>query len=195
MLTVITPPVTNDLTVVATVQRELQLTRAEDIEGLADLIAEASGACASYCRRPEGFGLATVRQTERLARAIDCIILARDLAVTISGVTVDGEALTATDYELDGSLLYRRDGDRLVMWSAGVVEVTYSAGYATLGDLPWEIERACIQTVAAFHAARGVNPMLTRESNSVTTVAYAETVGGLPPSAAALLNPWVRIAL
>lgn len=195
MLTVLTPPVTGDLTIFATAQRELQLTRPEDVSGLNELIAQASGACANYCCRPEGFGRATVRQTERLTRWTDCIILDRDLDVAISAVTVDGEALAATDYELDGSLLYRLDADRRVAWSAGVVEITYQSGYTLLAGLPFDLERACLITLAAIHAGRGGNPMLTRESNSVTTVAYAETVGGVPAAAAQLLAPYRRIAV
>ena len=63
MITVTTPPATNMLTVLATAARELAISDAT--AGLQELIGQASDVCARYCGRPEGFGRATVRQTER----------------------------------------------------------------------------------------------------------------------------------
>ena len=81
MITVTTPPATNMLTVLATAARELAISDAT--AGLQELIGQASDACARYCGRAEGFGRATVRQTERNV-TLPCIILERDIAPSIT---------------------------------------------------------------------------------------------------------------
>jgi hypothetical protein len=196
MLEVITAPTTSDLTVLATATRELQLVRAEDTAGLADLICEASGICASWCKRPEGFGRATVRQTERLATARDCIVLERDLAPTITSVTLDGTTLASTEYELDGALLYRLVSDDVVAWPAGAkVVITYQAGFVLLTGLPTEIERACLAVIAYLHGLRGNNPAARTEDNGLTRISYQDTDGGIPMQAAGWLRPYRRVTL
>jgi hypothetical protein len=195
MLTVVAAPTTNDLTTTETAQRELRLEAQEDLDGLAELIAKASAACASWCGRPEGFGRATVTQTERLTRCADVLILARDLAPAISSVTEAGTALDADDYELDGSLLYRLSDDERTTWPAGKIVITYAAGYTSLTDLPHEIEAACLLTLAQMHAGRGENPMERRADNGLLSVSYMDTDGGIPPAAAALLLPYRRYVL
>jgi hypothetical protein len=196
MLTVLTPPTTSDLTIAATATRELQLLREEELAGLAELIGQASATCGAFCGRPEGFGRATVRQTERITTPRDCIILDRDLAPAITGITLDGTALAGTDWELDGALLYRLSGDARVRWERGTVAITYAAGFTLLAELPQEIERACLLVVAAIHAARGRDPMQRTENNGLVAASYLDPRPGMeamPPAAAALLAPWRRL--
>jgi hypothetical protein len=203
-LTVLIPPVSNNLTTAETVARELLLTDENLVVGISELIPMASAACASYCNRVEGFGLAVVRQTERIATARDCIILARDLNVVLAGVVGDytlgvveaGTTLGADEYELDaGGLLYRLSDDERTNWEPGLVTITYKAGYALLDDLPWDIERACILTVAEMHAQRGGNPGLRSQNNGLMAETFMTPVAGVPPQAARLLDPWRRFAL
>ena len=198
MLTVLTPSPTSDLTIAATAARELQLLRQEELDGLGELIGQASATCAGWCGRPEGFGRATVRQTERITTPRNSIILDRDLAPAITSITVDGVALAAADWELDGALLYRLSGDARIRWERGVVVVTYAAGFALLADLPPEIERACLLVLAAIHAGRGRDPMQRTENNGLVAVSFLDPRPGMesiPPAAAALLSPWRRLHL
>lgn len=197
MLTVVTPPTVTALTTLAAAQRELGLAVGADTIGLSDLIAQASSACATWCGRPEGFGRATLRQTERLAAARDVLILDRDLVPAVSAVTEAGVALAGAGYELDGSLLYRLDGTDRILWPARTtVEITYQAGF---DPIPADIERACLVVVQALYSARARDPMLRSESvDGVASYSYLDPragMEGLPPQAAALLAPWRRLSV
>lgn len=199
MLTVITPPASSDLTTVETAVRELALTQEADLGGLDALIRQASAICARYCGRSEGFGRATVRQTDRLSRAADCIILERDLAPSIASITEGGVALAGTDYELDGSLLYRLAGDRRTTWQPAVVVVTYDAGYSLPASVPGDLERACLLLMQGMFSARGRDPLVRSESaDGVGSVSYLDPRAGaeaLPPQVAGLLSSWLRVAI
>ena len=196
MITVITPPTTNMLTATATAARELAI--AEATAGLQELMGQASDACARHCGRSEGFGRATVAQTERDIYT-DCIVLDRDINPTITSVVEEGTTLAATDYELDGSLLYRLTDDSRTPWNAAKVVITYVAGYVLLTDTPQDLERACIATLAAIHAARGRDPRIRSEAaDGVGSVSYLDPKAGaeaLPVEAAALLGPYRKISL
>lgn len=196
MITVITPPATNALTVTATAERELNLNGTPALAGLQELIGQASDVCARYCGRPEGFGRATVRQTERSLDA-DAIILDRDINPTITSVIEDGTTLASTDYELDGSLLYRLSDDIRIRWRANVVAVTYVGGFTLLTDLPQDIERACLIVLSAIHSSRGRDPHIRSEAaDGVGSVSYIDpraASDGLPAHATTLLQPWRKI--
>jgi hypothetical protein len=195
MITIITPPTTNMLTVTATAARELAISDAT--AGLQELIGQASDVCARYCGRPEGFGRATVRQTERNVN-LPCIILDRDIAPSITSVVEDGTTLAATDWELDGSLLYRLSGDYRIQWRATVLQVTYAAGYTLLTDLPQDIERACLIVLQAIHSSRGRDPHIRSESaDGVGSVSYLDprsNSDALPAQAITLLQPWRKMS-
>ena len=195
MITIITPPTTNMLTVTATAARELAISDAT--AGLQELIGQASDVCARYCGRPEGFGRATVRQTERNVN-LPCIILDRDIAPAITSVIEDGTTLAVTDYELDGSLLYRLSGDYRIQWRATVLQVTYAAGYTLLTDLPQDIERACLIVLQAIYSSRGRDPHIRSESaDGVGSVSYLDprsVSDALPAQAITLLQPWRKMS-
>jgi len=195
MITIITPPTTNMLTVTATAARELAISDAT--AGLQELIGQASDVCARYCGRPEGFGRATVRQTERNVN-LPCIILDRDIAPAITSVIEDGTTLAVTDYELDGSLLYRLSGDYRIQWRATVLQVNYAAGYTLLTDLPQDIERACLIVLQAIYSSRGRDPHIRSESaDGVGSVSYLDprsVSDALPAQAITLLQPWRKMS-
>jgi len=193
MLEVITPAVTHDLTVLDTLKSELMVTGTADDAYLDSLIAQVSAACARHCSRT-GWGRETLRQTERPAKSLDCIILARDLAPSITSVIEDGTTLAVTDYELDGSLLYRLFADRRTSWTGSKIVVTYSAGFLTLTDLPYDLERAALEWLKACYANRGNNPLVRSQSaQDVGSVSYHDPRAGLeamPPQTAGYLAPW-----
>lgn len=198
MITVLTPPLTNDLTTITTAQRELRLTQ-DDLDGVPELITAASTMCAQWCNRlgPDGvseFGEQTVRQTVRGAYG-ECIVLDRDINPAIVTVVEDGATLTADDYELDGSLLYRLSGDERRCWSAAKVTITYTTGWTLVSGLPHPLEVACLKTIAALVAGRGENPMERRFDNGLVSVSYGQPDGGVPQDAAQLLQPWLRLSL
>lgn len=198
MLQVITPAVTNDLTVLATVKAELGIFGTTDDAYLDSLIFAVSDGCARYCRR-SGWGRETVRQIERLTRCREVIILDRDLLPTISAVTVDGAALAGTDYELDGALLYRLSSDRRVDWAGNKVVIDYQAGFTPLTNLPADLERAALEWIKAAYSARGRDPLLRSQSvQDVGSESYLDPRAGMeamPPQCAALLDPWRLVAL
>lgn len=198
MLSVVTAPTTLDLTTLTVAQRELQLTQA-DLDGVAELITQASDVVASWCGRQHAtgheFAAQTVRQTERLTGAADCLILDRDLNPGITSIVEGAETLAGTDYERDGALLYRLEDDERTTWPAEKIVITYTTGFALVSGLPREIERATLIVLQHLISARGENPMERRYDNGLLSVSYMDTDGGIPPAAAGLLSPWRRIFL
>jgi hypothetical protein len=104
--------------------------------------------------------------------------------------------------------------DRLPGTQQKLITVTYDGGWVTPyqadqginGDtqtLPFDIEEACIQTVVSMYRSRGQDRNIVSESLGSASVSYGGVnsaigrgAGGIiPDSAAALLNPYRRIAL
>lgn len=196
MLTIVTPADTHDLTVLASVKLDLQITGTSDDDYLESLIDDASDILAEACNRV--FGRETVRQTERPTTCLPSIILDRDINPGITSVAVDGETLDAADYELDGALLYRLQDDCRICWDAGTkVEITYEAGFELLGTLPRSIERACRDMVVSSYRARGRDRNISREqTEGVGSVSYFDMSGaqdGFPPAIQSVVNAWRRI--
>jgi len=142
MLQILTPATTGNLTTLDTVKQDLKITDSSQDVILNRLILEASSKITSYCRRTT-FGSESLRQIEY--GPLPCVVLARDLDPVISLVTVDGNA--TTDYELDGSLLYRMASNSRTTWESGRILIEYTAGYVLLGNLPPAVERACLDTI------------------------------------------------
>lgn len=162
MLEIVTPATTGHLTTLVRVKAELSIIgTAEDLR-LATLIGEASDLIAAHCNR-DTFGREAVRQTERITCAQEYIILERDIALTITALTVDGTALAAADYEVDGSLLYRIEDDRRGYWDAGKVVIEYGAGFTLLTTLPYALERAALDLVVNLYRGRGRDGAIRQE--------------------------------
>ena len=184
MLEILSPAASGDLTTLATAKRELGVTDAVHDTRIADLIREASDLVAQWCIRSE-FGRETLRQTERLARPADVIVLQRDLGVTISAVAEDGVTLSAGEYERSGVLLHRlRDGMR-VPWTARMVVIEYQAGLVLPDETPPALERACLDLLAGLWHGQGRDPAVRNETTEgVGAVGYFEPrVDTLPISA------------
>lgn len=178
MLTVVSPAAFNDLVTVDRVKNELSITGTSLDAQLEDLIDEASSLIAAYCNR-DSFGAEDLLQTERPTCPRACIVLGRDLAVTIGTVTEDGTTLADTDYEADGALLYRLYDDARVAWSANKVVIEYTAGFALPDDAPVALSRAALDLVVGMYRGIGRDTAIRSEQvEGVGQTAYFETKAG-----------------
>lgn len=197
MLAVTVAPTSTALTTSAAAQRELQLGQS-DLDSIAEVIEAASRACAAWCSRDHDtgheFAAQTVRQTERLLRPVQHIRLDRDLNPAVSSITEDGVALTASDWELDGTILYRLSADARTWWPTCTLVITYTTGYSLPASVPRDLERACLHVMAGWMSARGRDPLVRSESvDAVVSMSYLDPragMEGIPPQAAGLLTPW-----
>lgn len=78
----------------------------------------------------------TITDRVRVRRPVEEVALTyRPAALTSITKTRSGVVLDVSDFETDGQLLLRTDGD----WIEDDLTVVYTAGYATLDDVPDEI--------------------------------------------------------
>lgn len=165
MLTIITAANSFDLTLLATVKAELGITDRSEDENLQRWIRQASDAISKYCNRV--FAQETVSETFRLKCREEGLLLKRFPVTQIVSVVENDTTLTASDYELasDGGagVLNRLRFDREWTWPIGKIVVTYKAGYATVTDLPYEIESAAIALVRQYRFAAERDPQLRSE--------------------------------
>lgn len=214
LLTVVSGPATTDLTTLDAARSELQLNDTSSDPWLRNAISQASGMIVDFLNRP--VALRTVTETFRIApqtaightsrTPIRELSLSCAPVTALTSVVEDGSTLTANvDYEFDAepALLYRLYNDFRTSWAARRVDVSYSGGWLLPNDagrtLPAVIERACLMTLTALYAARGRDPFLRSESvDQIGSASYldpAPGVGGLPPRAADMLEPFRRIVV
>lgn len=196
MLTVLTAAPTKDLTILASVKLDLNITSTTDDDYLESLIDDASDIIADACNRPY-FGRESLLQTERLTNSIPSIFLERDINPAITEVKVGGTVLAGTDYELDGFELFRLSSDTRCDWVGGSkVEIKYDAGFVLLGTLPRSIERACRDMVVSTYRSRGRDRTISRQqTEGVGSVAFfdmANWQSGFPPAIQGVVNTWRR---
>lgn len=205
VLNVVTPAVSQDLTILATVKAECGITGTAEDANIEAWIDQASNACSAYCNRV--FGLETVTETfrnrfnyvYRHENKAPSILLQRNPVVTITSIVQDGTSLVAdVDYQLDAKegLLYRLDpaSDALTFWNFNKLTVTYSGGWALLGSLPLSIERACISHVKALRSSADRDPNIKQESiPGVLETSY--WIGGPPGSVSGALSTEVTALL
>lgn len=195
MLTVTAAASSDALTTLAAVKAELGITATTDDTHLTTLVTAASATIASV------FGLSTLGrqtllQTERLTDYTSYILLERGINPTITTVTVDGEALESTDWEMDCGILFRLSDDSRIYWSPGKIEIAYASGYSLPSGAPADLARACILTVSAWYAARGRDPLLRSQAHEgAGAESYLDPKPGvevIPPQAMSLIAPVPR---
>ncbi len=81
-------------------------------------------------------------------------------AVSIASVTIDGDAVDAADYEVNGRNLYALSDDERTEWDSGKITVVYLAGFSTAPD---DLKLAASKLVTATNAESGRDPSLKRE--------------------------------
>lgn len=196
IVTVTTASDTHDLSVIATVKAELDISGTSQDDELQRLLTEASVQIATYCNRV--FAVQTYSEVYRNVRCRSLLPLSHAPVDTITSVSVDGTALESTEYEVEAEagFLYRLSDDTRIAWTACKIAIVYSAGYTLLTELPYDIERACIDLVKRRHYAKTRDPSL--RSLDVPDVAREdywggpslEIVGGLPADIARTLDPY-----
>ncbi|KAA0597211.1 putative phiE125 gp8 family phage protein [Azospirillum lipoferum] len=157
MLEVIEAPA-SDLVDLAMVKSHLGIVGTDDDAIIGALIARASAAITSYIGAPILAG--TYRETLETGGGQAVIALSRYPVTTVTSVEVDGSELpSGFRLDADAGLLLRTDSaGRSRPWECGaVVEVSYSAGYATC---PPDIEQAVLELVSAAWSQRGRDPGL-----------------------------------
>lgn len=203
-VTVITRAAAKRLTTSENAKLELGRTFGADANQQLDRFIDAvSAQVATFCRRT--FGREVVR--ERLERSRlwtdrepQGLRLSRAPVVRIVAASMDGNALTDADYELDGgSLFFLREGLRRC-WPGRFVVIDYEAGWllpgedrdgSTAEDLPADLERAVIQLVGAAMSAAGRDALVKSE----TVEGVGSTDWYVQGSAALLAHPEAEAAL
>jgi hypothetical protein len=207
----------SDLTLAATAAEALGVSAADP--KLPRLIGASSEAIAGYLRRPRlHYGAAIV---ERLAGYVGQVRLWLGVTPVLSVASVslpDGTVLGSGDFTLeDEAALCRsagwpytggiRAGLLYDMPAVGTEEksivATYAGGWVTPAQaasgvwagpsrsLPYELEEACIQTVAHLYRKQGTDPTVASESLGDYSVSYRLPsnlvgVGGILPDAVLL---------
>jgi gp6-like head-tail connector protein len=211
ILTVVTPAQTRDLTTLATIKDELGVKDRAFDDRLRRWIREASGYIETYCNRV--FAQEQVSELWRWApgwhnapghaRRGDPLCLRRYPVVSIDSLAEDdGDPLTTDDYELDAEhgFLWRMwgqvsgQGGSRYRWCAMKVVVTYTAGYALLGEAPYPLEQACQALIKHRWAARDRDPMLRSQVVPGVLEQQWWVAGagqsGMPPELVDLLEPF-----
>jgi hypothetical protein len=214
-ITVTVPATVKRLSTVARAKAEVGLTDTSQDVLLGLLLDEASDAIAAYTHRV--WGRETVIETlPGSGRRL--LGLSRTPLISISSLTEDGVAVT--DYTIEDARVgaLARDNGWWPALAGGWDAAAYSSGYILPGvqrwryaityqagfilpeeatpTLPGGVERACLETVKDWYAARsGRDPALVAVSMGTERVQYAAPgatteIGALPPVALSLLEPW-----
>lgn len=140
MLTIVTPATDRKL-LTAAEMRAAAGTTPSDTE-LAALNAYVSAIITAACQVPResvGNTPATLRE-ETVSESFEWgtyqsfASLSRRPVISFTSVTENGSALTASDWQLEGHLLYRVTGDARTWWPSGDLAVVYVAGWSTVPD-------------------------------------------------------------
>ena len=215
ILATTTPATSTRLTTRDRVFTELNLTDSDGKTGarIDGLIDEASQTIVSYLRRP--LAKATFTETFYMrqligsgfgAPIIEVLQLQQWPITTLTSITEDGTALTASDYlsDPDRGHIRRLDSSGVLSyWSAFQVVVVYVAGFVLpemgtgASTLPYDIERACVEIVKASWFKRTRDPLVRSEEIYRVIRKDYQTAGpgdsGIPDAAADLLNPYRRM--
>lgn len=139
------------------------------------LLDEASATIASGCSRV--LHEQTVVETWR-AVGNGSLLPSRWPIGSIASVVVDGETLEASDYEVDGTFVYRLSNDKRVGWCASKVVMTYTGGYPA-NAIPADLKRACLDLAVNLYSTQG-RDMTLRSVNipDIENVSYRDVGNG-----------------
>lgn len=205
MLEILIPATNRKLTTVTAVKIELEISGNQYDAFLSDLIDQASSIIEQYCDRT----FAREKYKETLPGfGTKFLSLSKTPICHIESVKLGEELIT--DYKIynaNAGILYRERGWGWTVdfgWNITyfpipgsekfIYEVIYEAGYILPGEpqrnLPFAIERACIEIVKQYFIQRSKDPSI--ESESLGDYQVSHTLG-LTPLVKEILTGWRRI--
>lgn len=206
------------LTTKEVVKTELSISSTSDDGFIDTLIAQASDMIAKHCGRI--FHRVTVTETLP-GTGTPSLLLTHTPVVSITSVTHDGSTVSSTAYTIEDAecgLLWNDslwNRHTLYLWNVErhphsdgqrAWSITYRAGYvtpeevastaSTLGarTLPYDVERACIDTVKSLYNRRAEDSRIKRQGVD-ETYENIDNRTALPPSAVSALERWRRVDL
>lgn len=102
-----------------------------------------------------------VTETFRLKSHQGYLALGRKPIVEVNTVVENDSAVDASEYEIEGSLIYKLAGNYRSCWACGLVEIDYTAGYEIV---PADLKYAAIKFVQAELMNAGRDPLLKSKS-------------------------------
>lgn len=160
-----------DLTTLAAVKDELNITDNSKNALLRRYISGASAAAAQECNRV--FPVETIMDEVwphrdptpgRVFGRFEPLTLSRYPIVSVASVIENGAALDSTGFRVDsekGQLIRLGVNGLPTLWSSATVAVTFSAGFATI---PADLEDAVIRMITKRYSAKGRDPTVTQQS-------------------------------
>jgi hypothetical protein len=211
--TVKTAATSYDLTTLANVKDELDITSTDDDAWLSRAITQSSKAIANFCNRV--FSVETVIDTclieqdpypYQVPGGVRVLQLSRLPIISVTSVVqtvsagVTNTLTEGTDFLIDGlkGQLIRLSpfSATPTIWGAITTVVTYQAGYS---DIPADLELSCLRLVTQRYKEQARDPMLRRrEQPGLGTEEYwVGTVpgqqGAMPPEIVSLLDGTYRV--
>ncbi|MBB4064737.1 hypothetical protein [Gellertiella hungarica] len=195
MLEIVSPSLSRNLASYGAVSADLGVSYPEEMQTIEMLIAQASAAIETWCGRR--FAEETYRETIRIERSTECVVVSCFPVTEVRSVSLNGRAISISDLEQGdgGALFLTRSGVR-TLWEAGRAVIQYKAGF-TLPDtsgctLPQDITRAATLLVKQAYFARRRDPSIrSEESSGVGATSYGLNGLGngndLPPEVQGLL--------
>lgn len=216
-ITVTVAAAATDLTILATVKTELNISGSGDDTFLNTLIDQASAFIRKYTGRI--FERQTLTETLPGTGFVD-LYPTRTPIVSITSITLNGTLLSSDEYTLNdadmGQIIRHDDADvpSAVVWpfssrpSSGLsqhiqwgsfannISIVYVAGFLLPGEdnrtLPEDLERACIELVKMFFEKRSSDPSVRFEKIGDAAQAF-EVNKQLPLTITMILDRWTRI--
>lgn len=182
-----------DLVDLATVKAELGLSVSTYDTALSLYISSESQKIEHLCNRV--FAEEAVTETFRLSEGTGAVALSRVPVQTVTAITLDGETLDPSLYNLETSsgVLWSIDEEGCpTLFLGSVLVVSYEGGYSSI---PPALKDACLRQVSSRWYARAKDPSVRVEE--VAGVGRQEywvgpTSDGLPPDVEASLSAFKR---
>jgi len=218
-ITVTTPAPITDLTTIEALERELGTNDTSLHALFSDLIKQAT----ALIEKATGRVFAHETVTESLpGTGTPILLLSRTPVRSITSITLDGTTVPTDEYTLDdaeaGAVLLHTNGTPPApkIWvqpshvTAGLslfplldtlannVTVVYEGGYKMPGesgrDLPYDLERACLDLAKMFYFERSDNPRIVEQAVGDSSERRDNSFG-IPTHVMEKIAPWRRVVL
>ncbi len=170
ILTVTSPATSRSLLTAAELRQAIGISDNSKDAVLAALGEQASAAIARACG-VAGAGAAsptlrqeTLSETFLVSGKTDKLLLSRRPVSSIASIECDGESISETEFEVDGSagLVFRLSESRRCNWESGRIQIIYVAGFETV---PHDLRLAASRLVASLWSeGERVDSNLKREN-------------------------------